>query len=242
MNFHLCLLLFLIQSHGLTNKEVVELIKLGLSPEVIVAKVSKSGCNFDTSPKALLELKNAGVPDAITLAMIQAPCERIAAIVEPKKGVRELYEVRRIYVDEMGKSDDAERFRLLLGEKLSEHFTVVEKPEDADAILKGAVSTQLAQGTTKARASVSLMSSNGQRLWSDDFGVRMVFGLGKRDSIKLRAEDVANGYTAPGRSPQRTRKSTNSKTTLDCRVCHDKRGLMPASTWSPSRDRKEESP
>lgn len=204
--------LFLTQLPGLTNQEVVELVKIGLSPEIVVAKASKSGCNFDTSPKALLELKTAGVPDTVTLAMIQAPCERSAPVVEPKKGVRELYEVRRIYLDEMGKSDDSERFRLLLGEKLSEHFTIVEKPEDADAVLKGSVSTQLAEGTTKARASVYLTSSDGQRLWSDDFGVRMVFGLGRRDSIKLRAEDVANGlYSAWKKSVKTKNQLTNSR-------------------------------
>jgi hypothetical protein len=187
-------------SSSLTNKDVTELVKAGLSSEVIVAKIKNSGSTFDTSPAALRELKDAGVPEAIILAMVQAPTggRNDTPAISPDKstekvGVKNLYEVRKIYIDEMGKSDDAERFRLLVGEKLSEKgFTIVEKPDDADAILKGALATQLSQGTTKARASVYLKSVSGQSLWNEDYGVRFVFGP-HRDSIKLRAEDVANG-------------------------------------------------
>jgi hypothetical protein len=97
----------------------------------------------------------------------------------------------------------------LLTEKLSEHFTVVEKSEEADAILKGAVSTQLAHGTTQARASVSLRSMDGHRLWNDDFGVRMVFGLGRRDSIRLRAGDVADGLYNAWKKSVKSQKTSN---------------------------------
>jgi len=146
------------------------------------------------------QLKDSGVPEAVILAMVQAPASVMndAPTISPNKppersGGKNLYEVRKIFIDEMGKSDDAERFRLLLGEKLSEKgFTIVEKPDDADAILKGALATQLAQGTTRARVSVYLKSITGQSLWNEDYGVRFVFGP-HRDSIKLRAEDVANG-------------------------------------------------
>jgi hypothetical protein len=183
----------------LTNKDVIELLKMGLSPDVIVAKIKNSSSNFDTSPAALQELKTANAPEAVILAMVQAPSstnQASATLSEkpaPKTGVKNLYEVRKIYIDEMGKSDDSERFRLLLREKLSDKgFTIVESPDDADAILKGTLATQLSQGTTKARASVYLKSQSGAALWNDDFGVRFAFGP-HRDSIKLRAEDVANG-------------------------------------------------
>ncbi len=185
---------------SLTNKDVIELVKTGLSSEVIVAKIKNSRSNFDTSPAVLGQLKDSGVPEAVILAMVQAPASVMndAPTISPNKppersGGKNLYEVRKIFIDEMGKSDDAERFRLLLGEKLSEKgFTIVEKPDDADAILKGALATQLAQGTTRARVSVYLKSITGQSLWNEDYGVRFVFGP-HRDSIKLRAEDVANG-------------------------------------------------
>lgn len=182
----------------LTNKDVVELVKMGLSSDVIVAKIKNSSSNFDTSLAALQELKAANVPDPIILAMVEAPGTIKPSTNSPEKpvartGVQNLYEVRKIYIDDMGKSDDSDRFRLLLREKLSNKgFTIVDNSDDADAILKGTLATQLSQGTTKARASVYLKSQSGATLWNDDFGERFVFGP-HRDSIKLRAEDVANG-------------------------------------------------
>jgi len=56
----------------LTNQDVIELFKAGLSSEVVAAKIKTSTCNFDTSPAALKELKGAGVPDSLILAMVQA--------------------------------------------------------------------------------------------------------------------------------------------------------------------------
>ena len=58
---------------ALTNQDVIELVKVGLSSEVVVAKIKSSVCNFDTSASALKDLKGNGVPDAVILAMIQAP-------------------------------------------------------------------------------------------------------------------------------------------------------------------------
>lgn len=56
----------------LTNKDVMDLLKSGLSAEVVVAKIKSSKTNFDTSTTTLQEMKTAGVPEAVVLAMIQA--------------------------------------------------------------------------------------------------------------------------------------------------------------------------
>jgi hypothetical protein len=55
----------------LTNQDVIELSKAGLSPEVITAKIKSSTCNCDTSPSALMNLKGAGVADSVILVMVQ---------------------------------------------------------------------------------------------------------------------------------------------------------------------------
>jgi S1-C subfamily serine protease len=55
----------------LTNKDVIELVKTGISVEIITAKIKASKTEFDTSPAALQELKKEGVPDAIVLVMLQ---------------------------------------------------------------------------------------------------------------------------------------------------------------------------
>jgi hypothetical protein len=44
-----------------------------MSADIIIAKIKTSSCSFETSPAALKELKEAGVPDAVILAMVQAP-------------------------------------------------------------------------------------------------------------------------------------------------------------------------
>jgi hypothetical protein len=58
---------------SLTNSDVVGLVNAGISAEVIIAKIKTASCSFDTSPTALKELKDAGVPDNVILAMVQAP-------------------------------------------------------------------------------------------------------------------------------------------------------------------------
>jgi hypothetical protein len=55
----------------LTNADVVDMLKAGLSQEIVIAKINASACEFDTSPGALKVLKTANVPDAVILAMVQ---------------------------------------------------------------------------------------------------------------------------------------------------------------------------
>lgn len=56
----------------LRNQDVLEMLKAGLSVEVVVAKINISSCDFDTSSVALQQLKAAGVPDQVVLAMLRA--------------------------------------------------------------------------------------------------------------------------------------------------------------------------
>jgi len=57
----------------LTNKDILDMNKTGLPPEILVAKIKSSQCNFDTSPAALQALKSAGIADKVILAMVEAP-------------------------------------------------------------------------------------------------------------------------------------------------------------------------
>jgi hypothetical protein len=56
----------------LTNPDIVELSKSGFSPDILVAKIKSSSCNFDTSPAALRSLKAANLDDKVILAMVEA--------------------------------------------------------------------------------------------------------------------------------------------------------------------------
>ena len=60
-------------STSITNKDVLDMIKAGLTADIIVAKIKSSATNFDTSPAALAELKAVNVPDVVILAMVSGP-------------------------------------------------------------------------------------------------------------------------------------------------------------------------
>ena len=57
---------------ALTNSDVVGMVKAGISPDIIVAKIKNTPCSFDTSPAALKDLKDSGLTDNVILAMVQA--------------------------------------------------------------------------------------------------------------------------------------------------------------------------
>jgi hypothetical protein len=57
----------------LTNKDILDMKKIGLPPEILLAKIKSSQSNFDTSPASLQALKTAGVGDTVILAMVEAP-------------------------------------------------------------------------------------------------------------------------------------------------------------------------
>lgn len=58
---------------ALTNKDVLDMLKAGLTADIVVAKIRSSETNFDTSPGALAELKAANVPDSVILVMVKGP-------------------------------------------------------------------------------------------------------------------------------------------------------------------------
>ena len=49
------------------------MLKSGLPADIVAAKIKASSCNFDTSVPTLNQLRTQGVPDAVVLAMVQAP-------------------------------------------------------------------------------------------------------------------------------------------------------------------------
>jgi hypothetical protein len=57
----------------LVNQDVMDMLKSGLPPEIVAAKIKASHCNFDTSVETLKALKDKGVPDSVVLAMVEAP-------------------------------------------------------------------------------------------------------------------------------------------------------------------------
>jgi uncharacterized protein YgiM (DUF1202 family) len=67
----------------LTNTDVMKMSVMHLGADVIIAKIKSSPCEFDTTPAAMRKAKQAGVPDKVILAMVQAPLA--SAVAESKK-------------------------------------------------------------------------------------------------------------------------------------------------------------
>ena len=56
----------------MTDARVVELSKMGLDDEIIIAKIKNGSCHFQLSDVDLLELKKAGVSSKVAAAMLDA--------------------------------------------------------------------------------------------------------------------------------------------------------------------------
>jgi hypothetical protein len=59
-----------LSAEKLTNETVIMLVRAGLGPETVVAKINASNGSYDTSTNALIQLKQSGVPDQVIAAML----------------------------------------------------------------------------------------------------------------------------------------------------------------------------
>ena len=54
----------------LTNAKIIEMFKLGLGEDIIIAKICQTKCNCQTDTDSLIQLKTAKVPNTIILEMM----------------------------------------------------------------------------------------------------------------------------------------------------------------------------
>lgn len=59
-----------VRADTLNNGTVVALVRAGLGPEAVIAKINASNGTYDTSTTALIQLKQANVPDSVIAAML----------------------------------------------------------------------------------------------------------------------------------------------------------------------------
>jgi hypothetical protein len=72
-------------SSKITNARVVEMAKMGLDDDIIIARIKHSSCEFQLSDADLLELKKSGVPSKVVAVMLEtAPAATAAS--EPSDG------------------------------------------------------------------------------------------------------------------------------------------------------------
>lgn len=58
------------QTETLTNQSILDMVKLGFSEDIIIAKIQNSNNNFDTSIEALKVLKEKGISDNILMVVL----------------------------------------------------------------------------------------------------------------------------------------------------------------------------
>jgi hypothetical protein len=111
-----------------------------------------------------------------------------------------LHLVQKIYVEDMGTSPEAARFRLLLEDQLSENgFIIVARREEADAVLGGVISISPSGfygGPTDISVTARLVSPDGGRLWSTNQGgtiyiLNPVQSLKFKEPVEYRAKELA---------------------------------------------------
>jgi hypothetical protein len=56
----------------LVNQDIIRMVEADFTAETIIAQIRSAPCDFVTTPAALRQLKDEGVPDAVILAMIMA--------------------------------------------------------------------------------------------------------------------------------------------------------------------------
>jgi hypothetical protein len=64
---------------ALRNEDIIKLAKVGIDDATILAKIENSKCQFDTSPDALIQLKQSGVSAAVLKAMVGAVISPVRA-------------------------------------------------------------------------------------------------------------------------------------------------------------------
>jgi hypothetical protein len=111
---------------ALTNQDVLTLVRSGLTPEVIAAKLQRAGCTCDVSLAALQSLKAEGVIEEILLAMISSnkarSAERIAVTI-PRGTVVEVETAYRIDSQEI-KAGEAITFKVVNPVRVGENTVI----------------------------------------------------------------------------------------------------------------------
>jgi hypothetical protein len=74
-------------SSKITNARVVDMTKLGLDDDIIIARIKHGVCEFQLTDSDLLELKKSGVSSKVVTAMLESvPVASVTASPEPSDG------------------------------------------------------------------------------------------------------------------------------------------------------------
>ena len=115
----------------LTNDGIIELVKAGLSENIILTKIKNSKSEFDTSSSALVKLKESGLSDIIIMAMIEAkPKTNNSTESEILLEMKDAVGKKKVFVE----SED-EKSQLIIIKTLKKNgFEIVVNEQDAELL------------------------------------------------------------------------------------------------------------
>lgn len=130
----------------LTNDGVIEMVKSGLSPVIIVAKIKSSESKFDTTTEGLKKLTVANVPDSVIVAMIDRENEekkeektestansKVSDSIPEQGNLSDLIGKTKVYVFS---PDLKSRDKIIKVLEKNKSFDVVDKVEDSEFVIK----------------------------------------------------------------------------------------------------------
>jgi hypothetical protein len=120
---------------ALTNDAVIDLVKSGLSPSIVVSKIRMSAAAYDLSAKELVRLKSNGVSDEIIEAMMQT--QTAAGTSEPPS--------KRTVLERNGQTDPG------VYVERDGQLVAIEPNVCTDAKITGALKTVFTSGIAKTR-------------------------------------------------------------------------------------------
>lgn len=191
----------------INNQTVIDLVKSGLSAEIIITKIKSSPSNFDTSSKALQELKKAGVADSIVLAVVKKQSgivdEDVAGINSSGAMMTEVKlpdgtEVKLVVIDEISSKKAVQDDQLT--------FKIAE-----DVVVNGRI--LIAKNTT-AKGIVTNAKKKG------------MMGRSGELSIRLESTETVDGQKVKIRSSKSGEGGDNTGTTVALTVLFGPLGLL----------------
>ncbi len=190
----------------LSKTEIATLIDVGTPSARIQQIVTQRGVNFAMTDVVRAELAAAGADTQLLMAVgaaaakfagtspdtaaapAPAPKTQPADVTntpqKPPKRLASLKEVQKLYVDNMSNKLD-EYLRIELSRQLPGRFLLVQKKEEADALLLGKAQEQTGMAGKlglgdSATAAVSIVDMAGTVLWASEAGDGSVLSLQSR--------------------------------------------------------------
>ncbi|MEJ7847930.1 MAG: hypothetical protein WKF92_07590 [Pyrinomonadaceae bacterium] len=140
----------------MTNADIIEMVKSGLSEGIILAKIKNSKYEFDTSSPSLVKLKDSGVSETLIMAVIERQ-DGSTTIDQSAKARVEESDKRVIEMNNaVGKRNvfiriDDDESRLEFSKRLSDKkFVIVNERDNAELVFEFTIE----EGTAQSRSGI----------------------------------------------------------------------------------------